>query len=210
MTDSVRVRRDRSRLSPLRRRSADPAVRCRSAPGGRGSPLTVELRGGHVAAVVVVVVHRELRRPDGEFCIRPPPIGSTMPAFGGAVRRAVRRMTLVERDAEVVAAIDHEAVVRPAALEAAAGTLVVAGRAPRTGSPHPGAGTRVYAGSGRPCWRRRTPCVDAWSAISTTAPSSRSSRLALQVPTVRQRGRPTGSPSEIDRVRSELLEIAEG
>ncbi len=36
-----------------------------------------------------------------------------------------RRITVVERDADVVAAIDHDVVVRPAALEAAAGTLVL-------------------------------------------------------------------------------------
>jgi signal transduction histidine kinase len=119
-----------------------------------------------------------------------------------------RSMTVVERDSEVVAAIDHDVVVRPAALEAAAGTLALL-------AEHRALEARTQ-GRVRELRRLRSTVLEAEDAVRRRLERDLHDGAQQQILALALQSRLCAVEggdrlgAEIDRVRCELLEIAAG
>ena len=176
--------------------------------GVRGAPLTVELGAVTAPGSLSALITESLG--DSTARVLYPSAGGWVDDVGHPTQRpsGERQMTVVERDSEVVAAIDHGVVVRPAALEAAAGTLALL-------AEHRALEARTQ-GRVRELRRLRSTVLEAEDAVRRRLERDLHDGAQQQILALALQSRLCAAEGgdrlgvEIDRVRCELLEIAEG
>jgi signal transduction histidine kinase len=176
--------------------------------GVRGAPLTVELGAVTASGSLSALIAESLGDPTARV-LYPSGVG-WVDDVGDPAQRPVgqRSMTVVERDTEVVAAVDHGVVVRPAALEAAAGTLVLL-------AEHRALEARTQARV-RELRRLRATVLEAEDAVRRHLERDLHDGAQQQVLALALQSRLAVASErdrlslEIDRVRRELLEVAAG
>jgi signal transduction histidine kinase len=176
--------------------------------GVRGATSTVELGAITATGSMSGVLAESLGDPTARVLYRSP-IGWVDDTGGLVVGTAQdRRMTLVERDKVEVAAIEHSITARPAALESAAGTLVLL-------AEHQALDARTQARL-RELRRVRSSVLEAEDATRRRLERDLHDGAQQQILTLALQARLVGEAdtdavaAAIRRVRDELLGLAEG